>query len=324
MARTSYTGSRYPKRNNVSRRAPRSFRPSSSSIAAEAFKTGQVINAKYSGYFGTKTLYGVKQYYIISAGAAADLDGVSQTVQDIYTATSSPIPDFVGLRNYKTTLFLKNVSTYQLRLRVTTWVCRHNLPNINGVSGTIQLFLPVGFLPPYVKTVPGNNSLEASDVSSSLFMNPLWTYYFKALKVKNYTLMPYRTVTERLHILKRKPGLIRSLITSNNAIAISKSFGITSCYKTIEIVGEVMNDAEPYPGMTVFTSPGVLLGQLKTEFQAAGGQSAASVYGIGDADPEPGLVAGLTGQPWNYMFPTPSATASAGTSSVVGALTSGL
>jgi len=323
MGRTSYTGSQYSKRNNVPRRPPRSFRPSSSAVAAEAFKSGQVVNAKYSAYFGTKTSYGIKQYYIISAGATADIDGVSQLVQDTYVGTGSPTPDFVGVRNYKTTLFLKNVSTYQLRLRVTTWVCRHNLPNIGGVAGSIQLFLPLGFLPPYVKTIPGNNTLEASDVSSSLFMNPLWCYYFKALKVKNYKLMPYRTVTERLHILKRKPGLIRANITSGESIAFSKSYGITTCYKTIEIVGEIANDAEPYPGMTVFTSPGVLLGQLKTEFEAAGGQAAASVYGVGDADPEPGIMAVYTGQPWNYMFPTPG-TSSAGTSSVVGALTAGV
>lgn len=259
----------------------------------------------------------------MSACAVSDLLGASDIVQDTYAGTGSPVPDHVAIRNYKTSLFIKNVSTYQLRLRVTTWVCRHNIPL--SPWNTLSAIITGGFLPPYVKVDPGNTALSATQVSTSLFMNPLMLYFFKALKVKHYTLMPYRTRMERLHLLKRKPGLIRpASVSQSQYLAVQNSYGITTCFKTVEVVGELANDDEAYPDTSVFNSAGVLLLQYKTEFECAGGQAAASIYGIGDAAQSSGSGVSLTGQPWNYMFPTPGTSSSFGTSSVIGALSSGV
>lgn len=99
--------------------------------------------------------------------------------------------------------------------------------------------------------------------------------------------------------------------------------GVTTMVKTIEIVGEVINDGTAAPNPELFNAPVVLELQDVISFEAAQTGTSANNFVAGDAAP-PAPTLGLTGQPWNYMYPTPSTTSSVGTSAVVGALTSGL
>lgn len=235
---------------------------------------------------------------------------------------------------------LKNVSTYQLRMRTTTWVCR--VPAVEvGASGTsiydsLSTMLTQGFTTPYTTSLSTGNSVEFDDISSTLFQNPIWVQHFKAIKVRNWTLMPYRSRVEKVHMLRRHGGYIweygsaldKAGVGSEGAWACVKGMGgITTVVKTIEVVGELVNNATmvtpPTISVGVFTSPGVLLLQQKIEFDSAIGGPVAAVYTAGDATP-PAQTEALTGQPWNYMFPGPSSSSSVGTSTVIGALSSGI
>lgn len=93
--------------------------------------------------------------------------------------------------------------------------------------------------------------------------------------------------------------------------------------KTIEIVGEVVNDGTAAPNPELFNAPIVLELQDTISFETAVTGNIVTNFVAGDPTGSTPTL-GLTGQPWNYMYPTPSTTASVGTSAVVGALTSGL
>lgn len=152
-------------------------------------------------------------------------------------------------------------------------------------------------------------------------------------QVKNYTLMPYRTKTERISVCRKRPGWIQQYGNAYNEndmstntggfLAVHKMGGITTMVKTIEIVGELVNDATAAPNVELFNSPIVLELQHMISFECAtvGNLTVDFVAG----DPTFGTpTSALTGQPWNYMYPTPSSSSSLGTSAVIGALTSGL
>lgn len=177
----------------------------------------------------------------------------------------------------------------------------------------------------------GANTAELTDISVSLFQNPLWVAYFKAVKVRNRVLMPYRTMKSVVSACMRKPGWIWNQGNASNIgttegfsyNAIRRWGGITTRVKTLEFVGEIANDATMAPNPLIATSPVVLLIQNKGEFEAAAGGDDVTNWAVGDGT-KATVDELLTGQPWNYMFPTPAATSSMGTSVVVGALTSGL
>lgn len=99
--------------------------------------------------------------------------------------------------------------------------------------------------------------------------------------------------------------------------------GVTTMVKTIEIVGEVINDATAAPNPELFNAPVVLELQDTISYESAVTGVMAANYVAGDPA-APAATTGLTGQPWNYMYPTPSSSSSVGTSAVIGALTSGL
>lgn len=329
-------GVAYSKGRNTFRGKGSRSRPSSSHTAQaiDAFKTGMLVQVKSSGFSFSKSAHDIKNYFILTALSGLD------TLQALDAAsTANPtgaVADKCGIRDWKTTLYMKNVCTYQLRLRVTTWVARQEMIQQGASYGTqfntsLNQLVLNGFEAPYTHTVAGFNDPNATDISVSLFQNPLWVHYFRALKVKNYTLMPYRSRVERLHVLRKRPGLIdrfQNTAASNTTtgfgkLIVSRTKGITTVVKTIEVVGEIVNDATIAPAPIIFTSPSVLLLQQKTEFEAAVSQPYAFISSVGDPNPPAPAVA-LTGQPWNYMFPAPSSSSSVGTSAVLGALTSGL
>jgi len=278
-----------------------------------------------------KLNYGVKTNILLTAGACTDNLIAWTTVSAAFTATSSPVPDYFGIRDFRAQLMLKNVSTYQLRVRVTTWVCRRSLRSdpLPSIYNSLDSMLIGGYAAPYANQPPGFNAASATNVSSTFFQNPIWVQYFKAIKVKKYTLMPYRTRNESLHILKKRPGLIwkngnggSGGTNDNGQMLCHKDGGITTCVKSIEIVGEITNDGETFPDTLVGTSAGVLLLQNQVDYEAAASQAAAKFYSTGDPNPGAGTGDTLTGQPWNYLFPTPG-TNTYGSSSVIGAMSSG-
>lgn len=139
-----------------------------------------------------------------------------------------------------------------------------------------------------------------------------------------------------LSILKKRPGWVYKYGNAwynatapvansiqGSVLAVRRMGGITTWVKTIEFVGETINDATAFPDTTIFNAPTVIQTQDQAEFEIAKGGSTLFNYVGGDPVP-PLAEAGLTGQPWNYMFPTPSSSSSLGTSAVIGALTSGL
>lgn len=304
----------------------RSFYASPTSVAATAFRTGQVSKVALSSFTLQKTTFGVKSYIFMDALSGADWSQIVGVTQSTYASTGTVlnmfVPQKVACRNFRNSLILKNVSTYQLKIRVSTLVCRRDLA-ITGAWSDFGDFLAAGFLPPYANTPSGETAQAAGNVSSSLYQNPLLLHYFRILKQKSYVLMPYRTRTETLHLLKKRPGLFVNDVTNAQASYYARTGGWSSCVKIIEVVGELTNDDEIFPDTSVATSAGVLLIQDKSSFESAAAQSASAIFGVGDPAVEPGTGVSLTGQPWNYMFPTPGTTASLGTSSVVGALSSG-
>jgi len=164
--------------------------------------------------------------------------------------------------------------------------------------------------------------MEFDDVTSDPFMNPRWVQYFTCVAKKEYTLMPYRQSRETIGILRRKPGLIFRF--GNATQTASKAMGgITTYVKLIEIVGEVVNDNSAAPNPLIVTSPIVDLLEYKTVYESAIPSTFPANYVVGDAA-QSNVSALLVGQPWNYMFPTPSSSSSLGTSAVIGALASGL
>jgi len=280
----------------------------------------------------------VKTTLVLTANSCDDNNVVMEAVRSAYGTVSGagvtstlPVPTYCAVRNFRTSVMMKNVSTYQLRFTVTTWVCRQEARFGGGAYTNINQLIIQGYTPPWTSLPPTHNTPGATDISGNLFQNPLWVHHFKAIKVKKYTLMPYRTRNEVLHTHRRKPGYLWLYGnagsgdggTTQAMMLCRKDGGVTTCIKTIEIVGEITNDDEIYPDTGVATSAGVLIIQNKIEFEAAASQNAVQFFSIGDPNVVPGTGVTLTGQPWNYMFPTPGATSSFGSSSVVGALTSG-
>lgn len=255
------------------------------------------------------------------------------------------VSNYLALRNVKTRMTIRNLSTYAIRLRVTTWVCRNSVPN-GAVSGTgpvvisgndLDQVLEAGFEPPYADDWGSNPSADLTDVSSSAFQNPLWLYYFKAIKTKRRYLKPYQELTETIHQLKRRAGLIweggnaappassgsLSNGTPNWQLAQSGSGGVTTVVKTIEMVGELITDDTALPDTAVFNAPVVWSTQLEISWESA--YLSSSVF-LSGGDPEPPTVdMGRTGNRTNYMqYGGASGTDPTGSSSVVGALTTGI
>jgi len=297
------------------------------SVAANAFRTGQAVTVALSSFTVQKTTYGVKSYIFLDALTSGDWSQVLGVAQSTYSSsgvvTNLNVPQKVACRNYRSTLVLKNVSTYQLRIRVSTLVCRRDLCFFGAQWADFEAFFDAGFLPPYANTPSGETPQASTNVSSSLYQNPLLLHYFKIIRQKSYTLMPYRSRSETLHLLKKKPGLYVNDVVNAQADYVARTGGWSSCLKIIEVVGEITNDGETYPDTTVSTSAGVLLLQQKASFQCAAAQSASMIFGVGDPAVNPGSGDTYTGQPWNYMFPTPGTSGSFGTSTVLGALSSG-
>jgi len=252
-------------------------------------------------------------------------------------ASGGSVNDYAALRDWKTTAYIKNVCTYQVRVRVTTWVCRGNVP-VNTFSdaaqGTLPGFFAGGFSGVYAPQAGGATAVSANSPSSTIFMNPLWCQYFKATKVYNTMLMPYRTITVRTHMCKKPVWLWKygnanfsnPVVDGPSYLAISRSGGLSTVIKTVEFLGETINDAgnfNPPDVPNVFNAPMVLQIQYKTEFEAAAPQYVTTMFTAGDP-PENTIEAGWTGQPWNYMFPVGGTTNSQGTSSIAGALTAGI
>jgi len=271
-----------------------------------------------------------------------------------------------AVRNFKHSVTMRNLATYACKIRVQTWVCRVNVPSISDVPATTEnkndhaafespysdlpSLLNDGFGSPYVITPSGSNAAPATDVESSLFMNPLWVQHFKCVKTKSYTLMPFRSRRETLHCLKKRPGLIWQYGNAFDASAtigvnegkdpgtpepltyqygfqaVARMGGITTCVKTIEFVGENVTDQIPLNPPT--TTPGCgtapVVMEFKDEFEWETAQpSIYPVYQTVGSNVET-LEEIQTGQPWNYLYPFASSTnSSTGYSSVSGALSGG-
>jgi len=286
-----------------------------------------------------KNPFSSKTTILLTALTGADCASIFNVANQMAIEDGGSGGAYCAVRDFRRILTLKNVSTYQLRMRTTTWVCRMSAGSSQVTSATADPYCSInnmytaGFAAPFTTPLTGFSSAEANDISTTIFQNPLWVQHFKALKVRNWVLMPYRSRRETIHCLRKKGGYIwesgqalQKIVPDPNAgywNCIRSVGGITTIVKTIEIVGEIVNSEDAAPSPAIFTSPGVLLLQDKVEYDTALGGPIAQVYTIGDPAPEAQTVA-LTGQPWNYMFPGPSSTSSIGTSSVVGALSSGI
>lgn len=79
------------------------------------------------------------------------------------------------------------MATYKIRLRVTTWVARHDVPNVDLTSGgntNLSQQLIDGFLNPYATAPGAGATAEFDDISNTLFQNPWWVQMFRAVKVR--------------------------------------------------------------------------------------------------------------------------------------------
>jgi len=264
-------------------------------------------------------------------------------------SSSTVATQYCGLRNWVSSMEIRNLSTYKQSVRVTTWVCRRDIPtdSSGGAAGsgyptpnTAEDWLAMigaGFVPNYSRNVPGGGTAEAADPAATLFQNHLWCQHWKALKVKNRTLMPYRTIKESIRLFRKKPVWVYRYGNAGQACnvtnpsnpdytlraAVAKWGGATTVIKTVEFLGEMINDATAYPDTEFGYAPGFISMNSTFSFEVALPGPVPLNYVVGDGD-RTDLDEGLTGQPWNYMFPSPSATSSLGTSVVVGALTSGV
>lgn len=306
--------------------------------ARQAFRTRQVVKFSESQYAYQKIPYGEKAVFSLPAGTPDDLSAILAVVQ-ASTNLADSTRQFCAARRIRNTLFFKNVSTYQVRIRASTWVARRDMPAILVDAGLpnalnfLSSYINNGFNSPYTETPSGLEGSVVTDVSTSMFQNPLWCNYMKCVKVRNHTLMPYRTKKFVNSVCVSRPAWIwaqgnaRLTAPGNPSgvgyVAVKRWGGVTTRVMLFEFTGELINDATAAPNPVVAQSPVVLITQLKTEFEGAAGGEAVQNWTVGDGT-KPALDEILTGQPWNYMFPTPSATASLGTSTVVGSLTSGL
>jgi len=311
--------------------------------AATAFKNNPINRFSQSEYLVGKSPYGQKQWILLPNCDAASLSAV---LEDFYSTTDASAV-YLALRNVKTRVTIRNLSTYAMRVRVTTWICRNSVPNgsvsdigppAEFTTSTLVDVLQNGFQSPYIgATFAGAATAEANDVTSDRFMNPLWLYYFKAIKTKRRYLKPYQELSETIHQLKRRPGVLWSggnagppldsgdisVGVLNWQLATSRSGGITTVVKTIELVGEMITDDTMLPNTVVFNAPVVFSTQLSISYDCAP-LGVPSVHTGGDPDP-PLVDSGRTGQRTNYMqYGGASGTDPAGSSSVLGALTSGI
>lgn len=272
----------------------------------------------------------MKQIFVLDAGSPSDLGFGFIAINNAYgTGTNPYLTRINAYRNVGARAVFTNKCTYQLKFRVSTWVCRHDVPARTGVYETLAEVYAAGFQPPFSYTPTGSDAMTYTDVSSSPFQNPLWCYYFKCVSKKSYVLMPYRQKTESLMINKRRPGLGVGSINADDPnsgtakLACSKSYNIATCVKLIEVYGELVNDAVAAPSTSFFNAPSVVAVQYFEEMEIAGCQAGTRYLNVGDGSlPTP--ESALTGQPWNYMFPTASSSSSLGTSTILGTLTSGL
>lgn len=272
----------------------------------------------------------MKQIFVLDAGSPSDLGFGFVAINNAYgTGTNPYLTRINAYRNVGARAVFTNKCTYQLKFRVSTWVCRHDVPGREGVYETLAELYAAGFQPPFAYTPTGSDAMTYTDVSSSPFQNPLWCYHFKCVSKKSYVLMPYRQKTESLLINKRRPGLGVGAINADDPnagtakLACSKSYNIATCVKLIEVYGELVNDAVAAPSTSFFNAPSVLAVQYFEEMEVAGCQAGTRYLNVGDGSlPTP--ESALTGQPWNYMFPTASSSSSLGTSTILGTLTSGL
>lgn len=156
---------------------------SPSAKAAQAFKTQQCVNYKNSTFFYDKGTYNAKNTLLLTAGATVDLALIRDIMSDASGVTGTR-RDYSGVKNIKNTYFIKNVSTYQIRVRVSTWVCRHEVGyNAEGWTDLAD-FYAAGFVPPYTATPSGGQAVTSTDISGTVFQNPLWVQYFKCVKVR--------------------------------------------------------------------------------------------------------------------------------------------
>jgi len=239
-----------------------------------------------------------------------------------------------------------------MRMVVRTWVARGNVPIGNAIPEgastpvapydtpfeSVNQMMNLGALPPYVNA-PLDTAMTWTNINfNPLKHNPMWVRYWKQIKSKSYTLMPYATVTERLKLCKKRPAWLwrygqgyQNPVTfnatdpavnftlSDGLLAFKDMGGVTTCYKTIEFVGEDIVDSNGVVG----TAPCVFTAHNYISFECASpGPQALSWTDAPNTKPT--MVSGLTGQTFNYMYPTPSSSSSLGSSILSGALTSGL
>lgn len=233
-----------------------------------------------------------------------------------------------AVKDYTHRLFIRNVSTYPVRLRVTTWVCRHEVPNEGEVpyDGTFTGLTSGGLNGDFLSTPLGGTGISNASVDFTFFDNPLWVWHFKAVKTKKYMLMPWKTAVESLIICKRKPGWIwfGNNANPNSFLCTQRTGGFSTCVKSIQLVGDLANDNTAFPNPVVTNAPVVVTIQDQITFQCASAGPQAANWGDQNEAGRGGATNLITGQPWNYMYPGPSSSSQEGYSSVVGAITSGL
>jgi len=322
--------------------------------ALQAFRTQQVLRYAITDYSTLKIEAQTKGWIFVTAGFAGDLASVLNNVTLMQTGSVGPFEisgggtrnqwvgnqliQYCALRDFRNKTCLRNSASYPLKLRVITWVCRKAIP-VEGSSwydGTLDTLMSTGFSTTDAtaadynpdSSLQNNARMNWTDVDSTPFANPVWVRSFRAIKVKNYTLQPWASTCEAVHILKKRPGWVyeNGNADDDSFLGIVRDGGITSVVKTIEIVGDLVNDQEEFPSVRTYNSPGVVTISTTTSFEAASPGAAATNYTY-DAtiDELNGASTELrTGQTFNYMFPGSSGTSQQGYSSVAGAITSGI
>lgn len=157
---------------------------------------------RFSAYSYSKQTFGKKLILFLEAGdpdsnsnvlAASNVSGLAGVV-----GSASQMGAFRDFRHH---LYMKNVSTYQLRVRVITWACRSTVPFVapaaisgggsspySSLANMMSVGISGGRTADGSGAFSGIGALESTDVDFSPFQNPLWVQHWKGLKVRQASL----------------------------------------------------------------------------------------------------------------------------------------
>lgn len=227
-----------------------------------------------------------------------------------------------GIRNLVYEVVFKNLSTYKFHWRISTWVAKHDVPYIGGdtLFGSIENIFANGYGGYIDQVHQGFPIVNAKSIAGTPFMNPLWTQFFKCVRMtKSRICMPYMSFTVRQKLLVKRPGLITEYGNAGIALNGSRHMGgITLRVKLVEMWGEEVNDAQTWTSTKPHNAPIVFSTNESYRTEMAIGNLVAHTWGV-DETTQPTPTSLVQGDPSNL-----NQAGFQGLSSVTGALSSGI